>query len=301
MRRSRERPGGGKIVDEVRFQSPWSEPTRNMGDAVHDINAIRLRTAVPGGTAGSRGEMDGTCEVQLHRRQQRSGPGAGRRPDRGGRCRAAARGQDARDLWPRQRAAGLPPVAGVPYRQAQGRCRHQLHRRRNPDRLRIVAGARPRQRDAAGPRRYRHHRAGQLSGRAEPADPARRQHGRHSARWRRHADGRAGDGARRSQGARHHAQIYLHHSDRAEPDRHHHARDAPRRTSEAVAAIWRADLRRRLLRRPDLGRKAPARALRDERHRQRHPYRLVFQVDRAGAAGRLHRRAAGMSCRGCWR
>src|SRR5216683_894538 len=37
-------------------------------------------------------------------------------------------------------------------------------------------------RDAAGARRYRHHRAGHLPGRAEPADPAWRQPGRHSAR-----------------------------------------------------------------------------------------------------------------------
>ncbi len=38
------------------------------------------------------------------------------------------------------------------------------------------------------------------------------------------------DGARRPQTPRHHAEIHLHHPDRAEPDRHHHARGAARRT-----------------------------------------------------------------------
>ena len=68
---------------------------------------------------------------------------------------------------------------------------------------------------------------------------------------------------------------------------------APRRAFKTVAAIWRADLRGRLLRRPDLGRKAPAGDLRDGQDRQRHPHRLVLEIDRAGAAGRLHRRALG--------
>ena len=66
-------------------------------------------------------------------------------------------------------------------------------------------------------------------------------------------------------------------------------------------AIRRADFRGRLLRRPDLERPAAARDLRDEPAWRRHPYRLVFEIDRAGAAGRLHRRALGDACRGCWR
>ncbi len=41
---------------------------------------------------------------------------------------------------------------------------------------------------------------------------------------------------------RHYPEIHLHHPDRAEPDRHHHAGDAARRAPETVAAIWRADL-----------------------------------------------------------
>ena len=48
-----------------------------------------------------------------------------------------------------------------------------------------------------------------------------------------HADGRAGGSACRPQAARHHAEIHLHHPDRAEPDRHHHAGGAPRRALEA--------------------------------------------------------------------
>ena len=39
--------------------------------------------------------------------------------------------------------------------------------------------------------------------------------------------------AGRPQASRHHAEIHLHHPDRAEPDRHHHARGAPRRAPEA--------------------------------------------------------------------
>ena len=73
-------------------------------------------------------------------------------------------------------------------------------------------------------------RAGNLSGLAEPADAARRQGGRHSPRRRRHADGCAGGRARRPQAPRHHAEIHLHHPDRAEPDRHRSCRrrGAPR-------------------------------------------------------------------------
>ena len=64
-----------------------------------------------------------------------------------------------------------------------------------------------------------------------------------------------------------------------------------RRTARTRGAIWRAGLRGRLLRRPDLGRLPPARALFHEQDRRRHPHRVVLQVDRAGVAGRLHRRA----------
>ena len=80
-------------------------------------------------------------------------------------------------------------------------------------------------RHAAGAWRHRADRAGDLSGRAEPADAARRQGGRHPPGRRRHADGCAGGRARRPQAARHHAEIHLHHPDRAEPDRHDHAGD----------------------------------------------------------------------------
>ena len=72
----------------------------------------------------------------------------------------------------------------------------------------------------------------------------------------RHADGRAGGSPGRPQEPRHHAEIHLHHPDRAEPDRLDHAGDAARGDAEAVAAIRRADLRGRLLRRPDLERRS---------------------------------------------
>ena len=137
---------------------------------------VRLRAIAAAGTASAAARWTGLAEIQLHRRQQRSRPGAGRRPDRRRQCRAQARGQDAR----RPTASPAARRAIVPLReflvaQAQARRRHRLHRRRHPDRLRLAAGARPGQRRAAGARRYRHHRAGQLSGLAEPADPARRQ------------------------------------------------------------------------------------------------------------------------------
>ena len=51
--------------------------------------------------------------------------------------------------------------------------------------------------------------------------------GRHSARWRRPADGRARGRARRPPAPRQSAEIHLHHPDRAEPDRHHHGAAAP--------------------------------------------------------------------------
>ena len=105
-----------------------------------------------------------------------------------------------------------------------------------------------------------------------------------------HADRRGGDCARRSQGSRHPPEIHLHHPDGAEPDRHDPERAAPRRTAQAVGRIRRSDLRGRLLRRSDLGRTTPAGALRHGQGQPRHPHRFVLQVDRAGAAGRLHRR-----------
>ena len=63
----------------------------------------------------------------------------------------------------------------------------------------------------------------------------------------------------------------------------------------------RADLRGRLLRRSHLGRPPPAGAVCHEQARRRHPYRLVLQVDRAGAAGRLTSSPTGACFRGCCR
>ena len=179
--------------------------------------------------------------------------------------------------------------------QAQARRRHFLHRRRDPHHLRFPAGHRAHQRHPALARRHRAGRAGHLFRLAQPAQPARRQGDRHPARRRRPAHGCARRRARRPQAPRHPAQIHLHHPDGAEPDRHHHGRGAPPRAPRAVAAIQRADLRGRLLCRPHLGRPAPAGDLCHEQARRRHSYRLVLEIDRAGAAGRLHRRALGVA------
>ena len=86
---------------------------------------------------------------------------------------------------------GYRGAARFPGRKAQARRRHDLHRRRYPRHLRLAPGARPGQRRAAGARRHRHHRAGVLPGLDQPSHPAWRHPGRHSARQRRHEDGRA--------------------------------------------------------------------------------------------------------------
>ncbi len=65
------------------------------------------------------------------------------------------------------------------------------------------------------------------------------------------------------------------------------------RVAAAVGRIWRADLRGRLLCRPGLVGTAAAGDPRDEPEWRRDPYRLVLEIDRAGAARRLHRRALG--------
>ena len=211
--------------------------------------------------------------------------------DRGAR----ARGPDARDLRARERPARLPPAARVPGGQARAYRRNFLYGRRGADHVGLAAGARSRQRRAAGAGGHRSDRAGKLPGLAHPARPPRGERRGHPARPRRHARRCRRCRARRPRAPRHPSQIHLHDPDRAESDRHDHAGTAAARAAEAVATIRRADLRGRLLRRPDLGWPPPARALRHERKRWRHPHRLVFQIDRAGAAGRLHRGALGDS------
>ncbi len=71
-------------------------------------------------------------------------------------------------------------------------------------------------------------------------EPPGRQHCRRPPRRRGHADGCAGQRARRSQGQGHHAEIYLHHPDGAEPDRQHFAGRPPRRNAAPVRSIRRA-------------------------------------------------------------
>ncbi len=234
--------------------------------------------------------MERPRQVQFRRRQQRPRRRSGRSTEQGHERRAGARGQGPCDLRSRQRTAGLSPLARISGAEVQAQRRYRLWRRRHPHHLRLAPGARSGQRHISGPRRHRDHRAGMLPRLDQPADAARRQCRRHSARPRRHAHGGSGVGARRSQAPWRAPEIHLHHSDRAEPDRHDLERGAPARIAAFGLRTRRADLRGRLLCRSDLGRQTAARALRHEQRCGRHPYRLVLQVDRAGAARRLHRR-----------
>ena len=242
-------------------------------------------------TAARGGALAGPCQIQFHRRQQRCGRSAGRRPDRGGDGLAQARGAQSRDLQSGARPARLPPAARVPRDQAQARRRDCVQRRRHPDAVRLLAGARSGQRRAADARRYRDLREGQLPEHADALRAARSDGDRHSARQGRHAHGCARRCPRRLQGARRAAEDDLHHPDGAEPDRDDHARGAARRAAAALRAVRRRGVRGRLLFRPDLERPAPARALRDEQGAERDPHRLVLEVDRARAARRFPGRA----------
>ena len=98
--------------------------------------------------------------------------------------------------------------------------------------------------------------------------------------------------------ARHAAEIHLHHPDRAESDRHDHDGGAARASccgsrSDYGVPVFEDDCYADLI----WDGRAPAGDLCHEQDRQRDPHRLVLEVDRAGAARRLHRRAPGTSCR----
>src|SRR5262249_35756592 len=143
---------------------------------------LAFRVASEGWIARAGGQVDRRAEVQLHWREQRCRSGSGRRPDRGRRSGAAARGPYARELWPEERPAGLSPAARIPRAQAQAGRRDFLHLRRCSDRVGLAPGARPHQWRAAHARRHRRHRAGDLSRCAHAAQSPGRQCGRHSAR-----------------------------------------------------------------------------------------------------------------------
>src|SRR5579863_7381956 len=85
--------------------------------------------------------MDGTRQIQLCRRQQRSGSGPPRWPDRSSKRRAQTRRQDARHLRAGERSPGLPSLTPVSLCETQARRLHRLHRRRHSDRLGLVTGA----------------------------------------------------------------------------------------------------------------------------------------------------------------
>ena len=198
------------------------------------LHGFRLHAPAACRTAARGGALAGPCQIQFHRRQQRCGRSAGRRPDRGGDSLAQARGAQSRDLQSGARPARLPSAARVPGDEAQARRRDERQRRRHPDAVRLVAGARSGQRRAADARRHRDLREGQLPEHADALRAAWRDGDRHSARQGRHAHGRARRSARRLQGARRAAEDDLHHPDGAKPDRHDPARGAARRAAAAL-------------------------------------------------------------------
>ena len=162
----------------------------------------RLRRAVCARFAAAGTAVQRFPDVQLRRGAQRCGARAGRGADQGRHRRDAARRRDARHVRARQRAARLSAVARFPQHEAGAHGRHGLHAGRNPDDVGLAAGDRPRQQSAACTRRHRHCRARQLRRCAFTADAARRERGRHSARWRRHAARCAGIRAQRTECAR---------------------------------------------------------------------------------------------------
>ena len=100
---------------------------------------------------------------------------------------------------------------------------------------------------------------------------------------------------RRAEGEGHDAEIHLHHPDDPEPDRQHPAAGAAPQMLRLARRIRRADLRGRVLRRPDLGRHGRAAGAVFARPEPGHPYRLVLEDARAGAAARLCRRRLGVA------
>ena len=99
---------------------------------------------------------------------------------------------------------------------------------------------------------------------------------------------------RRSEGKGHDAEIHLHGADDPEPDRQHHAARAAAPVPRRRGRIRRADLRGRVLRRPDLGRHGRAAGALFARSEPGHPYRLVLEDIGPGLAARLCRRRLGV-------
>ena len=200
--------------------------------------------------------MDGAGEIQFCRRQQRSGPGPGRGPDRCGQRRAQARGQDARHLRARQRSAGLPS----PLREfLTAKLKRDAGIDCAADDILIVSGSLQAldlvNATLLGARRHRDHRAGHLSGRAEPADAARRQRRRHSARSRAACGWTRWPTALADLKRRGITPKYIYTIPTVQNPTGTIMPEARRaELLDARRTIWRADLRGRLLCRPDLGR-----------------------------------------------
>ena len=176
--------------------------------------AVRLRAAARAQPAGAGGALRGAAQVQLRRRPHRPRARARRRPDRGGDGSPEARGPHALHLWAAQRAARLPAAARVPGQEAQELRRHRLHGGRDPDHLGLAAGARPRQRAAAGEGRHGAGRGGQLRRHAVPAHAHRRQRHRRAAGPGRHAHGCACRRAGGLPAPGHQAEVHLRRSRR---------------------------------------------------------------------------------------
>ena len=159
---------------------------------------------------------------------------------------------------------GYRPLREFLVGKLKARRRHRLQRRRHPDHLGLAAGDRSGQRRAAGARRHRDLRAGLLSGLDQAVHAARRQVvgiPLDQDGMRMDALAAALDDLKR-RGIR---PKYIYTIPTVQnPTGTIMTGERRARAAAARRAIRRADLRGRLLRRPDLGRQAPARALRHE-------------------------------------
>ena len=164
-----------------------------------------------------------------------------------------------------RRPAGIPRDARIRRRQGRGpriKCTADdvLITSGSGQGIDLVNGA-------ARPRRHRDPRGIHLWRRADQIEAPRRQHHRRAARRRGAADRRARANPRGSRAQGDRAQIHLYDPDHPEPDRLDPAARAPRSIAVARPQARRADLRGRVLRRPDLGTTRRRRSMRWTRAR----------------------------------
>ena len=247
--------------------------------------------------------MHRLAEIQLHRRQQRFRRVAARRADRRGQFGAQARGPDACDLRPCTAA-----------RKAIARCATSWSTSSSAtpaltctaDDILVTSGSLQALDLVNGvmlaPRRHRDHRAGLLPGLDQPPDAARRQ--RRSAfrstatacgwtRWRTRStiSSAAASGPKfiyTIPTVQNPTGTILPEARRVEMLRLAEAHGVPIFEDDCYCdLIW--------------DHKRPPALHAMSKSGERHPHRLVLQVDRPRAARRLHRRALGASCRACCR